>query len=423
MKKLVMALLFLPSLLQAEEFSFDLSGYKKKSFEWNADIFLTATHLQLDQDSTLYNLNFSDNSDTGSLSRLTAELELGAVYRFTEASFTFRGKLEAVNDELNEEQDSVIQAFYFSDKLNNNASYELGKRVLKWGKGYAWNPVAFAERAKDPNDPDLNREGYILATGDFTKTFINTDLKTLSITPLILPADKDINEDFGKDDDINFGMKLYMLYNDIDIDLMFLHGDSRGTRLGADFSTNITTDFEWHGELAFLQDQTIININDSNQLTRNETDYVQALIGIRYLTQSELTWIAEYYYNEGGYTDTELQRFYTLADANPITQATLFAVAQNALSSGFGRANPGQQYAYVRVSKKDVIGIVYLSAAFTSIINLDDASASLIPELIYTGNENIEIRGRLILLQGDDNTEFGEKANAAKLEVRLSYAF
>ena len=37
---------------------------------------------------------------------------------------------------------------------------EAGKRTLRWGKGYAWNPIGFVERPKDPNDPDLAREGY-----------------------------------------------------------------------------------------------------------------------------------------------------------------------------------------------------------------------------------------------------------------------
>ena len=35
---------------------------------------------------------------------------------------------------------------------------------MKWGKGYAWNPVNFIDRPKDPYDPDLPieyiRQGY-----------------------------------------------------------------------------------------------------------------------------------------------------------------------------------------------------------------------------------------------------------------------
>jgi hypothetical protein len=31
---------------------------------------------------------------------------------------------------------------------------DAGKKVVKWGKGYAWNPVAFVDRPKNPEDPE-----------------------------------------------------------------------------------------------------------------------------------------------------------------------------------------------------------------------------------------------------------------------------
>jgi hypothetical protein len=40
----------------------------------------------------------------------------------------------------------------------------VGKKSLRWGTGYAWNPVAFFDRPKDPDAPKLNLEGFILAS-------------------------------------------------------------------------------------------------------------------------------------------------------------------------------------------------------------------------------------------------------------------
>ena len=51
------------------------------------------------------------------------------------------------------------------------ATLELGKRALRWGKGYAWSPVAFLERPKDPTDPELAREGFVMATGAWVRSF------------------------------------------------------------------------------------------------------------------------------------------------------------------------------------------------------------------------------------------------------------
>jgi len=39
--------------------------------------------------------------------------------------------------------------------------------------------------------------------------------------------------------------------------------------------------------------------------------------------------------------------------------------------------------------------------------NLQDGSYQLTPELLYTGIKNIELRARLLLLQGGSSTDFG----------------
>ncbi len=411
----------LPLLCHAEDFSFNLSDYQKSTYEWGAVIGITSESLHLNQSGSIYNLNFSDNSGIDSLNRDTGSLELEGLYRFEVSSIHFRGFLENQEDQLGSQQQSTVRELYFTYKASDSLNYEFGKRVLKWGKGYAWNPVAFAERAKDPNDPDLNREGFILFTGDYTKTFPNKDLKTISLTPFILPVDSDINNDFGNEEDVNVGAKIYMLYRDIDIDLMFLKGSTRGDRIGVDFSTNLTANFEWHGELSYLQDQTINTIDSSNQLVQENEDIIQSLIGIRYLTKSDLTWVIEYYHNNGGYDLDELESFYSLASTDPVTQPILFTTAQNAMAAGFGKTNPGRDYTYIRVSKKDFIDIVYLAGSLTSIVNVNDSSYSFMPELIYTGVKDMEIRARIIWLHGDENTEFGEKANETKFEIRIHY--
>ena len=421
MRLSALVFLCLPLLCHAEDFNFNLSDYQKKAYEWGAIIGFTAESLHLNQSSSIYNLNFSDNSDIDTLNRVTGSLELEGLYRFEVSSIHFRGFLETQEDQLSSQQQSTVQELYLSYKASDSLDYEFGKRVLKWGKGYAWNPVAFIERAKDPNDPDLNREGFILFTGNYTTTFSNKDLKTISFTPFILPVDNDINDDFGKEEDINFGAKIYMLYQDVDIDFMFLHGDSRGDRIGADFSSNLTANFEWHGEVAYLPDHIKNTINSSNQLVQNKEDVIQSLIGIRYLTESDLTWIIEYYHNNGGYDVDELESFYSLASSDPVTQPALFTLAQNAMTAGFGKPNPGMDYTYIRVSKKDFIDIVYLVGSLTSIVNVNDSSYSFMPELIYTGVKNMEMRARIIWLQGDENTEFGEKPNDTKLEFRIHY--
>ena len=94
------------------------------------------------------------------------------------------------------------------------------------------------------------------------------------------------------------------------------------------------------------------------------------------------------------------------------------------LSQGsYGRPNPGKDYLYFRVQQKDALGIVYFAPAITAIMNLQDSSYQLTPELQYTGFTNLELRLRLLLLHGGRGTDFGEKQLSRKLELYARYYF
>ncbi|MCK7515711.1 MAG: hypothetical protein MZV70_74860 [Desulfobacterales bacterium] len=82
-----------------------------------------------------------------------------------------------------------------------------------------------------------------------------------------------------------------------------------------------------------------------------------------------------------------------------------------------------RDYLYFRVSQKEPFDILYFTPAVTTILNLDDRSFSLSPELLYTGITNLELRLKGTILVGDSFTEYGEKPYDARLELRLRYYF
>ncbi len=416
------ALCCLPMLVQAEEFSFDVSSYEKKPYEWGGYLETAGEYLWLDRDAAFYNLTFPSNDRPGSFDRYRGVLELEGLFRFEKSSLHFRGHAEARDEYFADENDASVYELYYSARPSDRLSMEAGKRVLKWGKGYAWNPVGFLERPKDPNDPDLSREGFVLAAADYVRS-LDGALKTVAFTPVILPVTDDINTDFSPDNDVNFAAKLYLLYRDTDIDFYVLGEGSRSARFGVDFSRNLTPNFEIHGELAYIDNQRILTIDSADQLAVSEKDVVRALLGLRYLTQNDITWIVEYFHNGAGYSESELERFFTLASEDSLSSPALFNLAKQAREAGYGAPNPGRDYLYLRATRKDPFDIVYLTAGFTSILNLQDESFSLTPELVYTGIVNTETRLRFTWLQGSSNSEFGEKQNERRLELRFRYYF
>ena len=97
--------------------------------------------------------------------------------------------------------------------------------------------------------------------------------------------------------------------------------------------------------------------------------------------------------------------------------------AQSLSQGSYGRPNPGKDYLYFRAQTKDALGIVYFSPAITAMMNLQDRSYQLTPELSYTGINNLELRARLFLLHGGSGSDFGEKQLSQKLELQARYYF
>ena len=62
-------------------------------------------------------------------------------------------------------------------------------------------------------------------------------------------------------------------------------GGSRSTRYGVDFSRNITSNFEIHGEFAYIEDFQKRYIDSNGNILSLTYDTVSYLLGIRYLSQ------------------------------------------------------------------------------------------------------------------------------------------
>jgi len=414
-RALAVAALLLAGPLQAEEFSFDLDAFEKKPFEWRGYTELRYEHLRLNTDSVLHALNYPAGEQVER--RLNGALELSGDYRRgdTRLSATWHGS--AMDDSRESRGEGRLYEGYMNRKESGSFSWELGKRALKWGKGYAWNPVGFVERTKDPTDPDLGREGYVIAGADWLRSGEGT-LKTIGFTPVLLPVRQGVNDDFGPREANNLAAKLYLLYRDIDIDLMLLSNGSRPGRIGADFSLNLASHIELHGEWAFIPDNPK-RLLGAGGVTVEEADSHSYLLGLRYLSESDTTWIAEYLHQDQGYTEAEMRAFFVQLASSSQAEQLLEAGQQ----AGYLRPNPMRDYLYLRASQKDPFAWLYTSLALTAIKNLEDGSYLLMPEFAYTGVKNLELRLRLSSLGGDPLSEYGEKLNRNKIEARLRYFF
>jgi hypothetical protein len=418
--------ILLAGAAQAEEFGFDAAEFEKQPFEFGGYLEFEPERAWLNQDSVFYQLNFYDQTPRDTLNGHTAALKLDLKYTWGIASLNLSAYAVGQHDSFSSDRITRFDEAYLSLKPDPSLTVDSGKVALKWGKGYAWNPVGFVERPKDPNDVTLAREGYTMLVADFIRHFPG-DLQTIAFTPVLLPVSSQINNGFGAPDHLNVAAKLYLLYRDTDIDFTWLSGGSRTPRFGIDFSRNLTSALEIHGEWARIQNVTQRSIDADRQVTTTTSDATSYLLGLRYLTEQDTTWIIEYYRNGAGYTDHQMQDFYAFIDDGlaqwRVTGDDAVLNQARSLSQNYARANPGERYLYLRVSQKEPFNIVYFTPSVTLITNLDDQSRSLTPELLYTGITNLEFRLRAVCLYGRDGSEFGEKQNERLIEARLRYYF
>lgn len=412
---------------QAQDFTFDAAEFEKKPFEFSGYIELKQQHFRLNQDSALYKLGFY-NQPRDSLDQTTLTLKPEGKLRSGAMSLSARAHLEGDWTTQQFDRELRFDEFYGSYKPDPGFTLDAGKVALKWGKGYAWTTVGFVERLKDPNDPDLARQGFTMLTADYIRNFDGA-LRTVAFTPVLLPVSSDVNHDFGSTGHLNAAAKLYLLYNDTDIDLMILSNGSRSRRIGVDFSRNLGSNLEIHGEWARIHDTQRPVIDATGKVTLLQQKAVSSfLLGTRYLTERDTTYIFEYYRNGPGYDENELKSFYRYVDTaySQYTGSGNSALLERAASlgrSGVTRPNPGRDYLYLRISQKEPFDILYFTPSITVIANANDRSYSVAPEVVYTGFNNVELRARAFLLQGGQYTEFGERVNSSRLELQARLYF
>jgi hypothetical protein len=410
----------------AETYTFDASAFEKKPFELGGYIELRQEHSWLNQDGAIYLINFY-NDPHSHLDETIVNFKPSGKFRYGDASLNFRGNLEGDWGTLGSDTHGRWDEFYGSYKPDPGLTVDAGKVALKWGKGYAWNPIAFVERVKDPNDPELVREGFTMLTGDVIRNF-EGPLRTVAFTPVVLPASSNMNSDFGPGRHINVGAKLYFLYRDTDIDLAYLSNGSRTSRYGFDFSRNLATNLEIHGEWAHINDTQRSVTNPSGGTTVVQGDAERYVIGLRHLSAWDMTTIFEYYRNGPGLTESEMDAFVQFVD-NAYAQylatgnAMQLNQAANAVRGGYGSPNPGRNYLYLRVAQKEPFDILYFTPALTVIANANDHSMSITPELLYTGFKDVELRLRAVVLTGGAGTEYGERLNSSRIELRARLYF
>lgn len=367
--KRIFAYALLGSVLWASDYDFDMSAIEVKPYTLSGYLKGEAKHQMLNSDSPMY-----ASKNKSSMQSYLGEANLKFAY-FKDAwkiDSEFLANYSDVDGDFNKNF-TTAQA-YAQYKFDTNNLIEIGKKSPKWGKGYFANPVAFFDRKKNPDDPEASREGYMMVNYRYNKSFAG-DLQNLTIDLLYLPTSKSLNEDFFAKDTNNFGLKAYFLYLDTDIDFIYFNSDETKDFVGVDFSKNLQTNFEVHGELAYELDG----------------DTVSYLLGLKYLSESEITTTLEYLHQ-----NKELSAKEPLSD---------------------------NQYLIAKISLSEPFDILYSGVYYKNNYNIQDNSMQHALGATYKFKNDFFTDLSFYTNQGDAKSEYGSKLVADTIWAKLYYYF
>lgn len=416
-------------VVDAGEYDFDIPEAKKESYEFGGRLETRYIYHRLDEDSARYRLNYYQDDPGADTHEWRGLVELSGSYRisFAQANFLTHHEYAATYEE--DDWTNDIYEGYVSLTPTAHLTLDAGKKRLLWGKGYAWNPVGFFNRPKDPEDPALNLEGRTLLGLDLIKSLADGHLSNMGLTALLLPVVGDwANEELGGDGDLNTAFKLYLLWYDTDLDFIYFDGPQQPRSFGFDFAKNLSENFEAHGELAFQEDVPHVALDAVGTVRQTRKDHLSYLLGIRYLNRLDTTFIAEYYYNGAGYSQDELDDFYTYQETafnqwQATGNASVMQRAGQITRPYYQQRNFGKEYFYLKVSQKEPLDILYFNPWVAAVVNLQDCSFNLQPGMTWTPVTNLELNLRVGIPVGASKTEFGEKPDTLRPEIWMRYFF
>ncbi len=405
---LALIILFFQSTSYAQDedlYSFDVDEFTKKTWEWKGIFSFSATQKQYNQDSVLYPIKISGNEDNSQETESVLELESRWDWEWSRLFLS--GAISGLRSTIpeNDKEDSVLREAYWQLAEWDPHNIEIGKRVLRWGKGYAFNPVALMERTKSPEDPEASREGLWIAQGIWLPGAL-PGFDTSSVNLVYLPIREGVNDDYQSDIDSEaiWGAKLYGLIDTTDLGLYAVRWEeNKINQWGVDFASNLSVNFEIHGEYVAT--------------SQKESNTHEVLLGLRYLTDADVTWIAEAFFDSDGLTQEESRALFKNIENSTGSERNAY------LSQIQQQSTINRHYGYIKVSVKEPFEWLYFTPSVAWLGNMDDQSSNITTQLSYTPSDNWTLLFSWQHLIGGRYSQYGENVVGDKAEISTAYNF
>jgi hypothetical protein len=186
----------------------------------------------------------------------------------------------------------------------------VGREIVHWGTGYAWNPTGVVNPPKDPSDPGDRRSlfrGVDMATADF---FVKGWDVTALGTPQIAWTGKDGRHLLST----GWATRAYRLIRGTDVAFTASGGSGLPNSQGLSLARVFGNALELHGEAAYLSN-TVRYLPRSEDLVPVRRPHSEVLLGGQYTLRHNVNVVGEFYHSGLGLSGHEWNDYREFVDS------------------------------------------------------------------------------------------------------------
>ncbi len=332
-----------------------------------------------------------------------------------------------------------LKELYANVSIDSHWDVTVGKKILRWGVGYAWTPTGVLDPVRDPRDPTdrlSQYEGRELV--DLRGTYGSHNFEVAYSSPRVFSK----LQTRSRED--QWAVKFNSLFRKLDYSLIASFGGLQAAnRYGANATYVLGQSLEFHGEFIAQRGSRLYYpqpiVLEDPQVTfsspfyaplkeHDGSIYTKALAGANYTLPSGWNLVVEYYHDGQGLSGIERQRLDAFVEFNE-QQSRLAGPSNTNLPAanllwtlqGIGGISRAQNHLFVRVARDRLANKWNLENI--AIFSLRDGSSIWIPQVAFDFSELVGTYLRYTYYAGDRMSEFGSLPWRSILNLGLALRF
>ncbi len=317
----------------------------------------------------------------------------------------------------------AIRELSFDYSLSDAMDITVGKKILKWGPGYAFNPTGVVEPQRSPSDPSdrlSQNEGQNLVSVEYfagrsSMTFVYVNDSRVASWKLYRGTQQ-------------FAFRAYTNLSRYDLSFIgdYIEGDR--LELGGNWSYVIGDNLELHAEflgkqgssslyheaLSMDNDQKIYSSFPYTALYDNSRRvFYKVLLGGQITFDNGINTAIEFYRDTEGLSAAQWKRWMEFVKFQSGIQRGIIQVAQDLVAPSRYNLLWALQTLSPRGAMQDYLfgreywGVDRWGIELIQFVNAQDMSAVIIPTLLFRISDNLSSYGRLTVFTGKSDSEFG----------------